>query len=77
MWVLLKFRLLSSLSILHSCQYALHQLHDMEGKKERKEWKSYSGENLIYTYRGILFINHYAYDEHDLVNIYKDWPVVV
>lgn len=61
MWMILKFRLLSSLGILHACQFALHKLHDMEGeKKERKEWQNYSGENLIHTYRGILFINHYA-----------------
>ena len=79
MWMLLKFRLLSSLGILHACQCALHKLHDMEGgKKEekrmaklfRRKFNSYIPGNFIYQSLCI-------YDEHDLVNIYKDWPVVV
>ena len=52
MWMPLKFRPFLISGILHSCQYALHQLHDMEGKK-RKEWKNLSGEIFIHTYRKI------------------------
>ena len=65
MWMPLTFRPFLISGILHFCQYALHQLHDKEGKKKMEEFVR---RNFYSHMPETVFINHYAKDEHDMIS---------
>lgn len=64
------------ISLLQGLQFTCvcFVLNHMEGKKKMEEFVRRNFYSLI---SENLFINHYAKDEHDMVNKQNGWAVVV